>query len=67
MWVGLFLICAGIMILLSNLDIIRGDVWNYIWPLILVFVGVSMILKRRGHKIDVRIERTNDGKVPPEK
>jgi hypothetical protein len=67
MWVGFFLICAGILILLSNMDIIRGDAWNYIWPLILVFLGVSMILKRRGHKVEIHVGRSNDQQAPPTK
>jgi hypothetical protein len=49
MWVGFVLICIGILVLLSNMDIIRGNVWNYIWPLILVIFGISLILKRGGH------------------
>ena len=49
MWVGFALICMGILVLLSNMDIIRGNVWNYIWPLILVIFGISLILKRGRH------------------
>jgi hypothetical protein len=46
MWVGFVLICIGILVLLSNLNLIKGDVWNYIWPIILVVFGISLILKR---------------------
>jgi uncharacterized membrane protein HdeD (DUF308 family) len=46
MWVGIFLVCVGILVLLSNLGIIRGDVWEYIWPLLLILLGVFLLSKR---------------------
>jgi hypothetical protein len=67
MWVGFVLVCIGILVLLSNMDIIRGDVWNYIWPLILVIFGISLILKRRRkdwHNSD-RPDYHQDRPAPP--
>lgn len=46
MWVGLFLICVGVLIILSNMNVLRGEVWDYAWPLLFIFLGASMILKR---------------------
>ena len=62
MWIGLFLILAGIMVLLSNMDILRGDVWNYIWPLFFILLGASMILKRcrSGEKRDIYPNETEN-------
>jgi hypothetical protein len=47
----LLLIALGVIFLLSNLDLIRGDVWDTIlnlWPLILIFMGLDGILSRDG-------------------
>jgi hypothetical protein len=67
MWVGFALICIGILVLLSNMDLIRGDVWNYIWPLILVIFGISLILKRsrRDQKHVDRFDGPHDRMNPP--
>ncbi len=46
MWIGLFLVLAGIMVLLNNLNVLRGDAWDYIWPLFFIMLGGSMVLKR---------------------
>ena len=46
MWIGFFLIGIGILILLNNMGWIRGDIWGYVWPLFLILLGLSMILKR---------------------
>lgn len=51
MWIGFFLILAGILVLLSNMDLLRGDVWDYIWPVFFIMLGASMVIKRmRGRK-----------------
>ena len=47
----LILIALGVIFLLSNLGLIRGDVWDTIlnlWPLILIFMGLDGILSRGG-------------------
>jgi len=46
MWVGVFMICVGILIILSNMNILVGDVWDYVWPVFFILLGASMILKR---------------------
>jgi hypothetical protein len=46
MWIGLFLVLAGILVLLNNMDILRGDIWGYVWPLFFIMLGSSMVLKR---------------------
>jgi hypothetical protein len=46
MWIGLFLVIAGILVIMRNMDIIQGDVWNYIWPVFFILLGASMIIKR---------------------
>jgi hypothetical protein len=71
MWIGLFLVVAGILIILSNMDIIRGDAWNYIWPTFFILLGASMILKRLRKKepnvfFNYKVHSDNNPKPPDE-
>jgi hypothetical protein len=42
------LIAAGILLLLDNLGILPGSAWNWIWPLALIWWGLSLLRARRG-------------------
>jgi len=69
MWIGLFLIIVGILVILGNMDILKGDVWNYIWPIFFILLGVSMILKRL-RKRETTVfsnykDKPDDGPRPP--
>src|SRR4029077_3068243 len=45
-WIsGGILVMIGTVFLLRNLGVIHGSVWQYFWPLILIMVGVSMLLR----------------------
>jgi hypothetical protein len=57
MWIGLFLILVGVFVILSNMGVLRGDTWDYIWPVFFILLGASMILKR--------IRRNDDRVGPP--
>ncbi|OQB05705.1 MAG: hypothetical protein BWY19_00838 [bacterium ADurb.Bin212] len=46
MWFGLGLVLVGILLLLNNLGIIKGDTWDYIWPAVIILVGLSMLFRR---------------------
>jgi hypothetical protein len=48
MFIGLLIALIGALILLRNLDVIQGDFWDWFWPLLLVLIGLSIILKRPG-------------------
>lgn len=48
MLAGLGLILIGALFLLRNLGIIHGDIWNLFWPLLIILIGVSMIIKGAG-------------------
>lgn len=49
------LILAGLLFLLINLGILPGNVWNYIFPAILVLVGIGMLVgwRRGGRPIEM--------------
>lgn len=46
MLVGIFLICLGILFILSNLGLLYGGVGRYILPILLVALGGSIIFKK---------------------
>ncbi len=47
MFVAFFLVALGVLFLLKNLDVIQGDVWDILWPLLIIAFGASLIFKRR--------------------
>ena len=46
MFVGVFLILLGLLFIFDNLNYISGELWSYIWPLIIICIGLSMIFNR---------------------
>jgi hypothetical protein len=45
---ALFLIGLGVVFLLDNLGVLPGSAWAYVWPLLLVAFGLSLMLGWRG-------------------
>jgi predicted membrane protein len=55
--IGLWIVLVGAILLLNNLGVINGSqFWRYFWPLILVFVGTSMLINNQA-----RIQRQRLG------
>lgn len=49
MFFGLVLIAVGVLALLIVTGVLTGSAWSYIWPIILILLGLS-ILVGRGHR-----------------
>lgn len=49
MFFGLFLLLIGLMMLLEKFGLLKGDFWDYVWPALLVALGLAMIFKRKPH------------------
>lgn len=47
MYFAIIIILAGIGWLLQNLGIINGNFWGIFWPLLIIFWGISMLIRRR--------------------
>jgi len=45
------LVLLGILMLLDRVGILSGPVWDYFWPLALVALGLSMIIRSKRKKI----------------
>ncbi len=44
MWGGLIAFIVGAVILLERFDIIPAETWAYLWPSILIVVGLKLML-----------------------
>lgn len=50
-----FIITAGVLVLLQNLEVINVNVWQVIWPIALIIAGLSFVVQggfRRPKKIN---------------
>lgn len=45
MFLGLLVFVVGVVFLFQNLGYIGGNVWNIIWPAIIIVAGLSMIMR----------------------
>lgn len=50
MFIGTLLVAFGVLLLLSELGIIYGSVWHYLWPVALIALGFDFIFKDRRRK-----------------
>lgn len=46
MFFALAVILVGFIFLLRNTGYITGEVWSYIWPIFIILLGISMLLKK---------------------
>ena len=51
MFIGFLILLLGVIMLLTQLDVIRGGVWDYFWPTALIALGISLIAKNRKRDI----------------
>ncbi len=47
MLIGVILVVIGAVALANKLGIISGSIWSYVWPLILIILGLSLLFRRR--------------------
>ncbi len=48
MFVGLIILALGVIFLLKNLGVIRGDIGAVLWPVALMVLGIGILIKKRG-------------------
>ena len=49
MFVGILLLALGILMLLDKLGYIYGSAWDYFFPVALIALGASFIMKDKKH------------------
>jgi uncharacterized membrane protein HdeD (DUF308 family) len=43
MFVGVLLLLLGALMLMDKFGLLRGDAWDYFWPLAVIALGVSLV------------------------
>ncbi len=74
MFFALAIIIIGVILLLENLGVITGNIWGWIWPSLIILLGLRMFFKPWGKKIGwqhgPKVPKRSDGmeaKFPPKK
>jgi len=57
----LMLVAAGVLFLLDNLGWLPGNAWNWIWPIVLIAFGLSLLLRRGAGPEPVEDSTSLDG------
>lgn len=47
MFIGFLILLLGVLMLLDRLGILQGNFWDYFWPVALIALGASMLIKNR--------------------
>jgi uncharacterized membrane protein len=47
MFVGLIIIVIGLVLLMQNMGFVGPEIWNVIWPSLIILFGISLLMKRR--------------------
>ena len=47
MFFGVLLIILGALMLLDRLGVITGDLGDFFWPVVVLAIGVSMVIKNK--------------------
>lgn len=50
MRLGLIVILVGVLFFLKNIGIINSINWDILWPVLVMLIGVSMVLRKRCSK-----------------
>lgn len=46
-FLGSLIILIGLIMLLQTLGIISGSIWKYLWPVVIILVGIAIIFTKR--------------------
>jgi hypothetical protein len=49
---GIILVIIGLVFLLRNLGLITGDIWDIVWPCLLIAIGLKFIFRRKYNSWD---------------
>jgi predicted membrane protein len=47
MFIGLILVIAGVLLLLTRANVIPGNIWDYALPIILIAIGARLLFTNR--------------------
>ncbi len=47
MFFGFVILALGVLFLLRNLGVVSGDIWDFLWPIAVIALGISILFKKR--------------------
>jgi hypothetical protein len=47
----LIVVGVGVILLLTQLDVVEDDVWRFVWPAALILIGAAILLRRPGRQV----------------
>ena len=50
MFIGFLILLVGILMLLDKFGLIHGSFWDYVWPVALIALGLSMVIRNKNSK-----------------
>jgi len=57
MLAGMFFVILGALFIFDNLGLLNGRVWDFAWPMLIICLGVSMIVKHTGRNRGSKTQR----------
>jgi hypothetical protein len=45
MFIGILLLLIGLLMLLNRLGIIQGGFWDWLWPVLMIAIGINVLSK----------------------
>ncbi|MFW0837677.1 MAG: LiaI-LiaF-like domain-containing protein [Candidatus Komeilibacteria bacterium] len=46
MFLPVVIVILGVVLLLNNLGIVSANVWDVVWPILIIAIGIAMMSKR---------------------
>ncbi len=46
---GTILLVIGVVFLLQNLGVVSGEIWDIVWPILIIALGLSFFFKKSHH------------------
>lgn len=47
---GLILLILGVLLLLENLGFLPQEIWGFFWPIIIILLGLTLLVKPKYNK-----------------
>ncbi len=55
--IGIIFVVVGVLWLLQTMGFIVGDFWSFVWPVIVILIGLSMIDKRSEGSYSFKLQK----------
>jgi|SaaInlLV_10m_DNA_2_1039722.scaffolds.fasta_scaffold73989_2 hypothetical protein len=55
--IGIIFVVVGVLWLLETMGFIVGDFWGFVWPVIIILIGLSMIDKKSNKCCSFKLDK----------